>query len=65
MGRTVIFEIMVLDYHLKKLILKTSGASEIRTEAIKSGMTTLLQDGARKVMEGITTMEEVLRMTKI
>lgn len=42
-----------------------SDANEIRIEAIKSGMTTLLQDGARKVMEGITIIEEVLRVTKI
>ena len=56
---------MVLDDHLKKLILKTSDANEIRIEAIKSGMTTLLQDGARKVLEGITTIEEVLRVTRI
>ena len=58
-------EMMVLDDHLKKLILKTSDANEISLEAIKSGMMTLLQHGSRKVMEGITTIKEVLRMTRI
>ncbi|MEA1935993.1 MAG: type II secretion system ATPase GspE [Thermodesulfobacteriota bacterium] len=64
-GRTAIFEMMVLDDHLKKLILKTSDANQIRKDAVKSGMTILLQDGARKVLEGITTIEEVLRVTRI
>lgn len=64
-GRMAVMEMMILDDYLKKLILKTSDANQIRKEAVKSGMTTLLQDGARKVMEGTTTIEEVLRVTKI
>ena len=64
-GRTAIFEMMTLNDHLRKLILKTSDANEIRKEAIKSEMKTLLQDGARKVLEGITTIEEVFRVTCI
>ena len=64
-GRTAIFEMMLLDDHLKKLILKTSDANQILRDAVKSGMTTLLQDGTRKVLEGITTIEEVLRVTRI
>jgi len=62
-GRTAIFEMMVLNDDLKKLILKTSDANQIRSEAIKSGMSTLLHDGARKVLEGITSIEEVYRVT--
>ncbi|MEA3487460.1 MAG: type II secretion system protein GspE, partial [Thermodesulfobacteriota bacterium] len=64
-GRTAIFEMMLLDDHLKKLILKTSDANQILKDAVKSGMTTLLQDGTRKVLEGITTIEEVFRVTRI
>ena len=64
-GRTAVLEMMVLDDHLKKLILKTSDANQIRKDAVKSGMTTLVQDGARKVIEGTTTIEEVLRVTRI
>ena len=62
-GRTAIFEMMVLNDDLKKVILKTSDANQIRSEAIKSGMSTLLHDGARKVLEGITSIEEVYRVT--
>ncbi len=63
-GRTAIFEMMVLDDHLKKLILLTSDANQIKRTAIESGMSTLLQDGTRKVLEGSTTIEEVFRVTR-
>ncbi len=64
-GRTAIFEMMLLDDNLKKLILKTSDTNQLVRNAVKSGMTTLLQDGIRKVLEGITTIEEVFRVTRI
>jgi general secretion pathway protein E len=63
-GRTAIFEMMILNDHLKKLILKTSDANQIAKEALKLGMITLIQDGARKVLEGISTIEEVMRVTQ-
>ena len=62
-GRTAIFEMMIFNDDLKKLILKTSDANQIREAAIKSGMSTLMQDGTRKVLEGITSIEEVYRVT--
>lgn len=65
MGRTAIFEMMLLNDHLKKLILKTSDANQILKDAIKSGMTTLVEDGVRKVLDGTTTIEEVFRVTRI
>jgi general secretion pathway protein E len=64
-GRTAIFEILILDDPLKRLILKTSDSNQIADEAMKRGMTNLLADGARKVLEGTTTTEEVLRVTRI
>ena len=64
-GRTAIFEMMILDDHLKKLILKTSDSNQIRKDAVKSGMSTMLQDGSRKVLEGVTTIEEVFRVTRM
>jgi general secretion pathway protein E len=64
-GRTAIFEIMVMNEDMKRLILKTSDSNNIHEEAIKNGMTTLMQDGARKVLEGTTTIEEVLRVTRV
>ena len=64
-GRTAIFEILILDDPLKRLILKTSDSNQINDEAMKRGMTNLLSDGVRKVLEGTTTIEEVLRVTRI
>jgi general secretion pathway protein E len=63
-GRLGIFEIMVLNDNLKSLILKSFDANRIKTEALRSGMTTLRQDGIQKVLEGLTTIEEVLRVTQ-
>ena len=62
-GRTGIFEFMLLDENIKNLILKTSDANALKRAAILGGMTTLRRDGARKVLEGITTIEEVFRVT--
>jgi general secretion pathway protein E len=64
-GRTAIFEILILDDPLKRLILKTSDSNQIGDEAVKRGMTNLLSDGAKKVLEGTTTIEEVFRVTRI
>ncbi len=64
-GRAAIFEMMVLNDHLKKLILKTSDSNQIRKESIRDGMITLLQDGTRKVLSGITTIEEIFRVTRM
>jgi len=64
-GRTPIFEILVLDNHHKSLILKTSDSTKIRDLAIEQNMTTLLQDGVEKIFKGITTIEEVLRVTQV
>ncbi len=64
-GRTAIFEILILDEAMKRLILKTSDSNQIQQEAVRRGMATLLADGARKVVEGTTTVEEVFRVTRI
>ena len=64
-GRTAIFEIMIMDEDIRRLVLKTSDANQINDLAIGRGMATLLQSGAEKVLQGITTLEEVLRVTRI
>lgn len=63
-GRIGIFEIMVLDSDLKNLILKTYDANRIKAEALSKNMITLRMDGVAKVIKGITTIEEVLRVTQ-
>jgi len=63
-GRTGIFELMILDDPIKSLILKTSDSNAIKKKAVNQGMVTLRQDGALKVLDGITTVEEILRITQ-
>ncbi|HOU77902.1 MAG TPA: type II secretion system ATPase GspE [Syntrophales bacterium] len=64
-GRTAIFEIMIMDEPLKRLILKTSDSNQISDLAVQRGMISLVRDGAKKVLEGVTTIEEVFRVTRI
>jgi general secretion pathway protein E len=63
-GRTGIFEILIVDEEIKKLVLKTSDANQINELALKQGMINLQKDGIDKVLNGITTTEEVLRVTR-
>ncbi len=63
-GRTGIFELMLLDDNIKNLILKTSDSNAIKRMAVSQGMITLRQDGAEKVLSGVTTIEEVFRVTQ-
>jgi len=63
-GRIGIFEIMPLESSLKSLILHTYDSNRIKSEALNLKMTTLRQDGIQKVLGGITTIEEVLRVTQ-
>ena len=62
-GRLGIFEIMVLTERLKGLILETFDSNRIKSEAVKEKMRSLRQDGIQKVLDGVTTIEEVLRVT--
>ncbi len=63
-GRSGIFELLIVDDDIRKLILKNADSNQIREVAIKKGMKTLLEDGIAKVKAGITTFYEVLRVTQ-
>ncbi len=63
-GRIGIFELMQMNQSLKSLILKSHDANRIMAESLKLNMVTLREDGIRKVLGGITTIEEVLRVTQ-
>jgi general secretion pathway protein E len=63
-GRTGIFELMVVDDDIRKLILKGSDANQLKEVARAHGMRTLVEDGFQKVRAGITTLSEVLRVTQ-
>ena len=62
-GREGIYELLVVDDTVRQLILTKATSQIIRESARKKGMTTLREDGWKKVAKGITTVEEVLRVT--
>ena len=63
-GRTAIHELFVLDSSLQKDILAGADATQLHANARQRGMFTLYEDGLRKVAEGATSLEEVLRVTQ-
>jgi len=64
-GRLAIYELLVLNEALRPLVLSRAASSTIAQKAIEQGMRTLRDDGWNKVRNGITTIEEVLRVTQI
>ncbi len=63
-GRSGIFEFLLMTKEMKSLVMKTADANQIKQAAIEGGMITLQQDGAMKVLQGITTIEEVYRVSR-
>ncbi|WP_368783384.1 GspE/PulE family protein, partial [Acinetobacter baumannii] len=63
-GRTGIYEVLEVDEEVKKHILKTQDAVELRNFAKSKGFKSMLEDGIRKGLAGITTSEEVVRAVK-
>jgi general secretion pathway protein E len=63
-GRTGIHELLVVDDEIRGLVMKNADAATIRRAATARGMNTLREDGADKVLDGVTTIEEVLRVTQ-
>lgn len=61
-GRTSIYELIVLDEEIRSLIISKASSNVIKNTAIKKGMKTLKDSGLKKVMQGITTIEEVIRV---
>lgn len=64
-GRIAIYEILVMDDDLRELVLRRAASTEIRALAIRKGMRTLRDSGLQKAAEGITTLEEVFRVTQL
>jgi type IV pilus assembly protein PilB len=63
-GRIGLFELMIITPQIARLALEKKTAEEIGRVAQEEGMTTLLQDGAEKVKNGITSLEEILRVSR-
>ncbi len=61
-GRISISEVLVSDNEIQEAILRRASTSEVKRIAVKNGMTTMLEDGFQKVKDGLTTIEEVLRV---
>lgn len=64
-GRVGLFEILEVTNQIRKLITEKADSDVIAKEAIAEGMTTMLDDGLEKIAKGTTSIEEVLRVTKI
>jgi general secretion pathway protein E len=63
-GRSGIYEMMLIDDDLRQLVLKNVDSNTIKKQAVSKGMRTLMDDGARKVLRGVTSIAEVLSVTQ-
>ncbi len=63
-GRLGIYEILVVDENIRKLILQKAATTDIQEAAIEAGMITMFEDGIDKALRGLTTIEEVRRITR-
>ncbi len=64
LDRIGIFEILEITESIRKLVMEKANTSQIREEAIRSGMTTMVEDGLGKVENAVTTLEEILKAVK-
>ena len=60
-GRIGVFEVMLMSDNIRAMVNRGAAASEIRAEAVRSGMMTLRRDGMIKAKDGITTPREIMR----
>jgi len=65
LGRIAIFEVLKVSSEVIKMILRQESAKQIEEQAKKEGLITMKQDGYLKVLDGITTIEEVLRVAEV
>ena len=64
LGRVGVFEVLVLSEGIKDLIVAKADAGAIKRRAQEEGMSTMLEDGLKKVRQGITSLDEIIRVTK-
>jgi general secretion pathway protein E len=62
-GRTAIYELLIIDEKIRQLTIKNADAQTVKNHAMSVGMRTLREDGAQKVLAGMTTTAEVLMIT--
>ena len=64
-GRVAIFEVMAISQEISQLIMKRASEADLEAVAIKQGMVLMKQDGYLKALDGLTTIEEVLRVAEV
>jgi len=64
-GRLGVFEVLEVSKEIKRLIVERTDSDVITKKAIEEGMTTMMEDGLDKVVKGLTTIEEIMRVTKV
>jgi type II secretory ATPase GspE/PulE/Tfp pilus assembly ATPase PilB-like protein len=64
-GRVGLFEVLEVTNTIKKLIVEKNDSDIIAKQAVAEGMTAMVDDGIEKILSGVTTIEEVLRVTKV
>jgi type IV pilus assembly protein PilB len=62
-GRVGLYEVLEMSETMRDMILTGASAMELREQAVKEGMITLRRSGCRKVLDGVTTIEEIVRET--
>ena len=60
-GRIGIFEVLDMEDNIREMVMRRDNSDQIEKQAIKNGMTTMFEDGIKKVLSGITTIEEIVR----
>ncbi|MBF0276519.1 MAG: Flp pilus assembly complex ATPase component TadA [SAR324 cluster bacterium] len=63
-GRIAIHELLLMNDQIKQVVLETNDENAIKQEALENGMITLRMDGASKILRGMTTIEEILSVTR-
>ena len=63
-GRTSILELLQMSDSIRRLVMQQATSGEIHNQAVNEGMRTMYQDGLNKCLQGVTTIEEVLRVTQ-
>jgi type IV pilus assembly protein PilB len=61
-GRVGLFEVMLMDDEIRRAVIEEKSSSVLEAIAQKQGMTTMLEDGIEKVKQGVTSIEEILRV---
>ena len=65
LGRLGVFEVLEVSKDIRRLIAEKADSDSITKQAVMEGMETMLDDGLDKVLKGMTTIEEVIRVTKV